>query len=367
MELLKLFRRPQVPTGKSGAASMLMRADVAASTRSRVLVPTWEQAPSCLPRELAAFRPIRAAQLEPSRQQALVKVFQNIPRPSELFNRLLSPELASRDNSHELAELIGGDADLVERLLQDINSPAYGLKLAVAGLDEAMVVLGSTTVRSLALQGLLMRSFQSSSGERQRMLDVAWQASTLAAEIGLKQAKALGYGDVGNLLSYILLACVGRLATLTAMPGRLLAQIPARGYLSRAATEQAVFGLSAAEIGRLLMHSWGLPAAVVDEAAEVEAVLFAPYAAWEAARASRLGLCYLAIRLGERLAHDPGNSLDDFDLLDDPDAELHHVRAYLQNPGFAAVDRHLAQVAFRSHIDRLRLALLTPACLAQPG
>jgi HD-like signal output (HDOD) protein len=330
-------------------------------------MPTWERTPSSLPRELAAFRPIRAAQLEPSRQQALVKVFQNIPRPPELFSRLLCPELVSRDSVAELAELVSGDGVLVEQLLQDINSPAYGLRLAVADMDEAVALLGPTTVRGLALQRLLMRSFQSSSGERQRLLEVGWQASTLAAEIGLKQAKALGYADAGNLLSCILLACVGRLATLTAMPGRLLAQVPARGYLSRAASEQAVFGLSAAEIGRLLMHSWSLPAAVVDEASEVEAVLFAPYAAWEAARASRLGLCYLAIRLGERLAHDPGNSLDDFDLLDDPDAELHHVRAYLQNPGFAAVDRHLAQVAFRKHIDRLRLALLTPACVAQPG
>jgi HD-like signal output (HDOD) protein len=298
--------------------------------------------------------------LEPARQQALIKVFQNIPKPSELLVSLVMPEQTLYDSAAEMAAGIRSDQALLQVLLDDINAPGQGLSEPVRSVEEAIEALGVAAVRGLSLRCLLMRSFASASPQRQRLLDGAWQAVSLATEIGIKQARALGYADGQGLVTLILLAYVGRLATVAAMPGRLLEQIPARGYLARASAEQAVFGLSSAEIGRLLMRHWGLPCDLVDEAAEVEAVLFAPYAAWDADRASRLALAYLALRLGERLAHDPGSSLDDFDLLEDQDPEFHHVRAYLQHPGFAAVDQHLAEVGFRSHIDRIRLALLTP-------
>ncbi len=358
MELLKLFKRPEKFAPKSRAAAMQLRVETTVLPKGRGPVEAPIRRQASLPLELAAFRPIRGAQLEQSRQQALVKVFQNIPKPLALVSRLLCPEFVARGASAELVELIHGDADLVDALLRDLHPPRTDGPQQANTLEQAVSSLGFNAIRALALHHLLMRSFRSELPEQQRMLEATSQSILLAAEIGLWLAKSMGYADAGALLSGIVMSFVGRLATAAGMPRRLLAQIPSRGYLARAAAEQAVFGLSAAEVGRLLMHHWGLPAAVVDEAAEVDAVLFAPYAAWDTDRAGRLALSYLAARLGERLAHDPGSSLDEFDLTDDLDPELYHVRAYLQHPVFSTVGKHLGHSALRSHLDRLRLAML---------
>jgi HD-like signal output (HDOD) protein len=358
MELLKLFKRPEKFALQSRAAAMQLRVEATVVPKGRGPVEAPLRRQASLPLELAAFRPIRGAQLEQGRQQALVKVFQNIPKPPALVSRLLCPEFVARGASDELVEVLNCDADLVHALLRDLQSPRAVAQRPIAAIEKAVGSLGFEAVRGLSLHHLLMRSFRSELPEQQRVLEATAQSSLLAAEIGLWLAKSMGYADAGALLSGIVLSFVGRLATAAGMPRRLLAQIPSRGYLARAAAEQAVFGLSSAEVGRLLMHHWGLPAAVVDEAAEVDAVLFAPYAAWDTDRAGRLGLSYLAARLGERLAQDPGSSLDEFDLTNDLDPELHHVRAYLQHPVFAAVGKHLGQSALRTHMDRLRLAML---------
>jgi HD-like signal output (HDOD) protein len=351
MELLKIFKR-QDPTPVAPA-----RPAVSAPVAPPPVVPppaAWRSQP--LPPELAAFRPVQASQLDGSRKQALIKVFQNIPRPPRLLHKLLSPDFVERASSSELADLIAAEPLLAAQLLRTINSPMYGLRSPITSIDQAVSLLGLTAVRSLCLRYLMINSFRADSPQRKEILDATWQASALASDITLRLGQSLGYMDIGSLVSQVVLTFLGRLATASGMPRGLLAQVPSRGMLARTQAEQNLFGLSSAEIGRLLMQDWGLPAAVSDEAAEVDAVLFAPYAAWEPVRASRLALCYLAARLGERLAHDPQASLEGFDFMADPDPELFHVRAYTEHPAFAQVEAQLRNPGLIAGVQRMREA-----------
>jgi HD-like signal output (HDOD) protein len=317
-------------------------------------------APRPLPAELARFRPVRATELDAARRETFVRVFQNIPRPPRLLHKLLSPDFVTNASSAELADLIVAEPLLATKLLSTINSPLYGLRSPVASVDQAVTLLGLTAVRALCLQYLVMHSFKADSRERQLLLEATWNASGLACELTQRLAVGLGVPDPGSLVSQVVLTFLGRLATVATMPRGMLNKVPARDLLARSSAEQALLGLSASEVGRLLMAHWGLPEAVAGDAADIDGVLVTPYQEMEPVRASRLGLSYLCARLGERLAADPTARLEGFDLMGDPDPEMHHIRSYLEHPALAGLVAQLSHPVTVSAINRLRRSMQAP-------
>ena len=367
MSLFNIFRRPAppppapsrprstsepVPTQSATPAITAPRVEPVILAVPRPAVP--------MPRELAAFKPVRALQLDAARRDAFIKVFQNIPRPPRLLHKLLSPDFVTNASSAELSDLIVAEPLLATKLLTTINSPMYGLRSPVSSVDQAVTLLGLTSVRTLCLQYLMIHSFKADSAARQQILDATWNASGLACEITQRLASTLGFPDPGSLVSQVVLTFLGRLGTAATMPRGLLDKVPARDLLARTAAEQSLLGLSASEVGHLLMAHWGLPEAVAADAADIDAVLYTPYAAMEPVRASRLALCYLAARLGERLAYDPTARLDTFDLMGDTDPELYHLRGYLEHPALAPVAEQLMHPVLVNAMNRLRRSMQSP-------
>jgi HD-like signal output (HDOD) protein len=133
-----------------------------------------------MPRELAAFKPVRTRHLDTPRRDAFIKVFQNVPRPPRLLHQLLSPDFVTHASSAELSDLIVAEPLLATKLLTTINSPMYGLRSPVSSVDQAVTLLGLTSVRTLCLQYLMINSFKADSAARQQILDATWNASGLA-------------------------------------------------------------------------------------------------------------------------------------------------------------------------------------------
>lgn len=367
MSFFSFFRRPAAPPPVPARQRLMQEVPHPTSTMVSPVVPRVEpvilavpRPPAPMPRDLAGFRPVRANALDAPRREAFIKVFQNIPRPPRLLHKLLSPDFVTNASSAELSDLIVAEPLLATKLLTTINSPMYGLRSAISSVDQAVTLLGLTTVRTLCLQYLMIHSFKADSAARQQILDATWNASGLACEITQRLASSLGFPDPGSLVSQVVLTFLGRLGTAATMPRGVLDKVPARDLLARTTAEQTLLGLSASEVGRLLMSHWGLPEAVAADAADIDAVLYTPYAAMEPVRASRLGLCYLAARLGERLAQDPTARLDTFDLMGDPDPELYHLRGYLEHPALAPVAEQLVHPVLVNAVNRLRRSMQSP-------
>lgn len=367
MSFFNIFRRPAPPPPAPSRPRAMTEPAAAPNAAPAMAAPRVEPvilaAPrpaAPMPRDLAAFKPVRAHLLDPARRDAFIKVFQNIPRPPRLLHKLLSPDFVTNASSAELSDLIVAEPLLATKLLTTINSPMYGLRSPVSSVDQAVTLLGLTSVRSLCLQYLMIHSFKADSAARQQILDATWNASGLACEITQRLAATLGFPDPGSLVSQVVLTFLGRLGTAATMPRGLLDKVPARDLLARTSAEQTLLGLSASEIGHLLMSHWGLPEAVAADAADIDAILYTPYAAMEPVRASRLALCYLAARLGERLAQDPTARLDTFDLMGDPDPELYHLRGYLEHPALAPVTEQLVHPVLVNAVNRLRRSMQSP-------
>jgi hypothetical protein len=83
------------------------------------------------------------------------------------------------------------------------------------------------------------------------------------------------------------------------------------------------------------MRDWGLPARIIDDAADIDSVLVTPAGSFAPDRAARLALCYLAARLGERLGADESATLAEFDLENEEAPEFFHLRGYAALPELA--------------------------------
>lgn len=306
------------------------------------------------PPDLAALSLLHADDMPTERRLSYVGVFRDVPRPSRLVQQLLSPDFVNDASSAQLADLIRPEPLLAAKVLAAVNSPLYGLPRPVGGVDQAVVYLGVDSVRMLCLRYTLAESFKSNRPECQRLLETVWMASTLASELTQRLGQQLGLEQRGTLVSAVVLSFLGRLATVASTPAGILAMIPPRSLLERKQAEQRMLGLSASEIGRLLMTDWGLPAEVTADAADLDRLLSWTGPALERNRAHRLGLAYLSARLGERLAHGELAQLSDFDLATDPGLELFHLRRHIDPPMLARLHDLLKAPDLSAAMDRLR-------------
>ena len=309
--------------------------------------------PATVPEVLANFSMQRAVDLPEERRKAYVEIFKDIPRPPRLLHRLLSPEFVNEASSTQLVDLIIGEPLIAAKVLATINSPAYGLTAPVSSIGQAVTYLGLNTVRSLCLQYILIASFKADTPERKQMLDAAWNASALASELTQHLSQRLGFEDRGALVSGVVLSFLGRLATTAAMPREQLASIPSTGLLDRTIAEQKALGLCASQIGRLLMSEWGLPDKVIEDAAEIDAVLVTPAGAFDADRASRLALGFVCARVGERLAEGRITEVAAFDPAAPDDAELFHLQSYLASPKLARLTMAIGTPEVGAGVQRM--------------
>jgi HD-like signal output (HDOD) protein len=295
--------------------------------------------------------------LTETQAQAIVVTFRDLPRPPHLLSRLVSMDHLDAASSSELADLIVGEPLIAAKVLAAVNAPSYGLTRAVSGIGQAVTYLGLNAVRAICVRYTLMQSFRVDSEDRAARLQMLWQASALAGELTQYPAQRAALPNAGGLTSAVLLSFLGSLAVAAAVPRSQLALLPARDFVARSRAEQALLGLSAAGIGRLLMRQWELPEAIVTEVAGVENTLFAPVRA--DAAGLRLAFGYLCARLGERMASGELQGLQGLDLhaLVDAsdDVEMECLRPHLADPGFAA----LLQALQSAHVAK-RVAALLP-------
>ena len=348
-----LTRRGKDPVPTRAPSARPVSAPSAVAQAPAGVASAAEDAVAAVPPELAAFQLTPALALAPARTEALVKVFQHVPRPPRLLHHLLSPDFFSSASSSELVDMIRAEPLIAARVLATVNSPLYGLRSPVQSIGQAVTYLGLDAVRSLCLQYILVDAFQADSPERQQVLDSTWRASALASELMQHLARELGVPDPGPLVSAVVLSFLGRLATAAALPRKLLAQVPRHGLLPRLVAEQQILHLASPEIGRLLMRHWGLPDSIVNDAAGIDAVLVTPADRSHPGQHLRAALGYLCARLGEQLADGRRADLAGFTLLGSDDPDWHHLPGHLNLALQRRVEAALQAPAVAASVARM--------------
>jgi len=176
----------------------------------------------------------------------------------ELIVSFDNPEI----DSQHLAQKIGQDQALAAKVLRVANSAFYGLPRQVGSIQEAVVVLGFSTVRSLVLSAGIIDAFSTASAsgiDRKKY----WQRSMATAIYARAVAKCLRQ-DGEMAFSAGLLHDIGIMVLDVCDHERFAAlwQSTQAGEDGLIEAERAALGFDHAELGAEVARRWKFPPAI---------------------------------------------------------------------------------------------------------
>lgn len=179
----------------------------------------------------------------------------------ELFQKMQDPDISVP----QIAEIIAIDQGLSAKVLHLVNSAFYGYSKEVKTISRAVVILGFKAVRSASLAISVFDFFGDEESTQIDMnqfwrhsIAVASTCKVLAAELRInQQEEAFIVGllhDVGKLIE----------KRYFSQDFEELCQVAEEQHLSWFATENALFQIHHASIGKVIFRDWNFPPSVVD-------------------------------------------------------------------------------------------------------
>jgi putative nucleotidyltransferase with HDIG domain len=190
----------------------------------------------------------------------LAKELARLPAQPVAAVRVLQMVEDPRASAADLARLIEADPALSARVIRLANAPYYGLARRVSSASRAVVLLGFSTVRALAVGaacGLLDDAVRAGSGR-------TWVHSLTTAASCSVVARAIGYPP-SDAFSVGLLHDVGRTLLERTEPARYQAVTlrMAVDGVDLLEAEEDEFGHDHAWVGADVLESWRFPPAFV--------------------------------------------------------------------------------------------------------
>jgi HD-like signal output (HDOD) protein len=187
----------------------------------------------------------------------------NLPTIPTVLAKIL--QLVDRESASgkELVDVIEHDQALTGKMLRLANSAFFGQSRRVATIPRAVVLLGFSTVRNLALGVKVWDSL--STGIARPRLEELWGHAVAVAVATKVLSARLRAGDPDEGFTAGLLHDVGRLVLAMKFREHYWDAVDAAGEdVSPDAVETNAFGIDHAEVGGWLLEAWSLPAAIVD-------------------------------------------------------------------------------------------------------
>lgn len=204
------------------------------------------------------------------RENELLEELRRLPMRSSAVAELLTVLDDVDASARQVARALERDPSLCLRVLHLANSPYFGLAGTVTNVERAVVALGGSVIRSLAVStaaGLF--------GERGDLMpDGFWGHSVAVAAASAIVAQAVG-APAGDTLCAGLLHDVGAALAYRYAPDRH-AQCAAQPIDEVLTAEAQAFGGDHSELGAVALDVWHVPAVIVDavrrhHAADVDA------------------------------------------------------------------------------------------------
>jgi CheY-like chemotaxis protein/HD-like signal output (HDOD) protein len=187
-----------------------------------------------------------------------------LPSPRGAALELLRLSGNENASAGDVARVAQADPALAGRLIHAANSAARGAAPQIGSIGVAVLRLGFTATRQIALAFSLVKDYRRGACVRFDY-QAFWTGSLLRGLAARAIAARLGTGDRQEALACGLLAEIGRLALATAQPaayGELLVVHGQRGARLRAA-ERERFAIDHGALGSALLGQWTLPAGLV--------------------------------------------------------------------------------------------------------
>jgi len=186
---------------------------------------------------------------------------QNLPHIPKVVQELIQSFQNEDVNIDELTEKISMDQALTAKVLRLANSAHYGCARTVASTNDAIVLLGFNTLRTMVLASGLTSSFKEPEGFDKNKF---WKEAFAVAALAKWLSAYVPESDNDSVFTLGMLHSIGSLLIRVVMPKEAAeldqtAEIGGQRYL----LERSRFGFDAAEVGAELAKRWKFPEAMI--------------------------------------------------------------------------------------------------------
>ena len=203
-----------------------------------------------------------------------LKLHGEMPSPSGVGMRVLEITRQDGFSTSELADTIRADAALTGRILKLANSAGRAAAEPVTTVSEAIMRLGASSVRDLALAFSLVQGTRSGD-TRGFDYDLYWGQSLARAVCCQEVSRLLGAGKPEETYICGLLSDIGQLALASVhrqVYARLWIQWGASGQMDALReAETKAFAIHHGQVSTFLLQEWGLPDVFAESIAEFTA------------------------------------------------------------------------------------------------
>ncbi|PCH95812.1 MAG: hypothetical protein COB83_07495 [Gammaproteobacteria bacterium] len=300
------------------------------------------------------FKLFLSDNLDKNQQQTVIDISQSFRKP----HPLLLPLTQSAFEPNELFELIKTDAEMTVKILNAVNSPLFSLRQPITNINNAIIFLGITQVKNIALQFAVQSNMEFKDKAQNEAYKKLWAASYLASSFCLLLAKEMNEENPAELSTHCLLSYLGDLAVLSYKPSIAGFYLDDYTLFERTKIFQDSIGINTAVIGKHLTQQWQLPKSI-EMGIEHSILPLVDGMANNPLSAEQLRhtlLCYLSCRLGDLIAF---GGLRDMSTINELSfealgaVEFYYTQKHLGEAGLEKINALIADVSFRKKLNKV--------------
>ena len=253
-----------------------------------------------LPSDFLDFSLLLSEKLDDNQQKIVIDISHSFRKP----HPLLLPLTRGVFEPTELFDLIKTDAEMTVKILNAVNSPLFALRQPITNINHAIIFLGITQVKNIALQFAVQSNMKFEDETQNEAYKNLWRASYMASSFCLLFAKEMNEENPAELSTHCLLSYLGDLAILSYKPSISGFYLDDYTLFERTKIFQNTLGTNAAIVGKYLVQQWQLPKSIeigidhcisplVDGTAKAEL---------SSEQLRHVFLCYLSCRLADLIA-----------------------------------------------------------------
>ena len=198
-----------------------------------------------------------------ARLRAEIVNARDVPTIPVLLLRILRVVDGERASSKDLVELMQRDQALAARVLRLANSSFFACSREVATLSRAVMLLGFSTVKNLALGIKIWETLSRQGGPGMAAL---WEHSALVGAAARLIAQRTRAADPEEVFTAGLLHDIGRVVLRIRFAAVYDRVTEVGGEVPLVVREREAFGVDHAQAGAWLGEAWTLPTSIVEAA-----------------------------------------------------------------------------------------------------
>jgi HD-like signal output (HDOD) protein/CheY-like chemotaxis protein len=190
-----------------------------------------------------------------------------LPSQPDVYTRLMQAVRSEHVGMEEIAAIVEENPSVAARVLQLVNSAFFGLPRPTASIKEAVVFIGTKTLRTLVLSVEAFRDLELGSSESGLNTAALQQHAVTTARIAADMVPA---AEREAAYAAGLLHSIGVLVLASQLPndwGRI-AEEARNQQRSLFEVERLVLGVDHGQIAAALLSLWGLPHDVIEAVAQ---------------------------------------------------------------------------------------------------